>query len=84
MSWGIAFAMIKMSGRQTIMVAICARARLRIVAEQQGRKLTMARPIIIGRFRWMAGAYRFRGCFAHRSDLWLDQGKVYFSVQFAG
>ena len=31
----------------------------------------------------MAGAYRFRRCFAHRSDLWLQQGKVYFSVQFA-
>ena len=33
MSWGIAFATIMTSGRQTIMVANCARARLRIVAE---------------------------------------------------
>ena len=31
----------------------------------------------------MAGDYRSRGCFAHRSDLLLEQGKVYFSVQFA-
>ena len=31
----------------------------------------------------MAGDYRSRGCFAHRSDLLLVQGNIYFSVQFA-
>jgi hypothetical protein len=30
----------------------------------------------------MADDYRSRGCFAHRSDLLLEQGNIYFSVQF--
>jgi hypothetical protein len=37
----------------------------------------MARRRILSRFRSMAGAYRSRDCFAHRSDLLLEQGKVY-------
>ena len=48
---GHAFATIKTSGRQTIMVANCARARLRIVAEHQRGKLTMSWRRIISRFR---------------------------------
>ena len=48
------------------------------------RTTVMARRRILRRFRPMAGTYRFRGCFAHKSDLWLVQRKVYFSVQFAG
>ena len=83
MSWGIAFAPIKTSGGQTIMVANCARARFRIVAEHQRENLTTARRRILRRFRPMASDYRSRGCFAHRSDLLLEQGNIYFSVRFA-
>ena len=43
----------------------------------------MARRKILRRFRSMADACSSRGCFAHGSDLLLEQGKVYFSVQFA-
>ena len=53
MNWGIAFATITTSGRQTITAANCARARLRIVAEHQGEKLTTARRRILRRFRSM-------------------------------
>jgi len=42
----------------------------------------MARRRILPRFRPMGGDYRSRGCFAHRSDLLLEQGNIYFSVQF--
>ena len=56
MNWGIAFATITTSGRQTITAANCARARLRIVADHQREKLTMARRRILRRLRSMVGA----------------------------
>lgn len=42
----------------------------------------MERRRILSRFRSMAGDYRSRGCFAHRSDLLLEPGKACVSVQF--